>query len=461
MNQLAVHWSAVRQALIDERARKMTEWQEPDFLPAALEVIERPVSPTARLTAKLMMAGVVATMAWLVLGKVDIVASAPGVLMPIENIKVVQAPYGGTVKQIYVRDGDTVRRGQTLVALDPTMANADQSEAAKALLAAEMDIARNQAILDGLSGGTGKYTPPANISPEVEAIQRRLVATALAEHHAQNMGLEAARQSALADAQAAAETVRAYNATAPLLNKQVGAIEELAKKGYASKFRLLEIQRQHLSEKGNRDVAMAQLARGRSESSRYAQAIAESNEQARQTVLKELAAAQNDASVKREALIKSQQQRKMQTLVAPVDGTVQQLAVHTVGGVVESARPLMVVVPTGALTVEAKLSNRDAGFVRAGQHVAVKVDAYPFTRYGTVPGTILSLSRDAVSDGDKPAFYIARIALNRQYIENDGKRMMLRSGLNVTADVATGRRRLISYLLDPVTGGLSDAAREQ
>ena len=153
---------------------------------------------------------------------------------------------------------------------------------------------------------------------------------------------------------------------------------------------------------------------------------------------------------------------KVEKLRAPESGTVQQRTVHTIGGVVEPARTLMVVVPgDGALAVEARLLNRDAGFVREGDQVTVKVEAFPFTRYGTLPGRVVSISRDAVPDPKLGATYLARIQLTRSAIMIDGRPTPLTSGLGVVADIRTGSRRIVSYLLSPVQTSVAQAGRER
>lgn len=462
-SSLSHHWALVRRALADERAARAERRPslETAFLPAALEVIERPVSPTARITARLLLGGLAATALWLTLGHVDVVASAEGRTQPADSVKLVQSATSGVVRRIWVHDGDTVRRGQPLVDLDPTMSAADEAQATQALLAAEIDVARNAAIVDGLSGGAGRFVAPAGTPADVADTQRRLVSAQLSGARAADAGLSAARRSALADAGAAADQLRALDANRPLLDRQVSAIQSLADKGYASGLRLIEVQRQRRTEMGNRDVAAQQRSRGLSEAQRLNQELSHTQAQARQTALADLSRAQTEAMQRRQDLNKAHQQSRMQRLVAPVDGTVQQLSVHTVGGVVEAVRPLMVVVPEGALTVEAKVQNRDAGFVHAGQPVALKLEAYPFTRYGTVPGHIVSVSRDAVQDDKGPAYYLARIALDRRTLDVDGRRVALTPGLSATADIRTGRRRLINYLLDPVTRDMSEAARER
>jgi hemolysin D len=141
---------------------------------------------------------------------------------------------------------------------------------------------------------------------------------------------------------------------------------------------------------------------------------------------------------------------------------VQQLQIHTIGGVVEPAKTLMVIVPNhDDIEVEAQVLNKDIGFVREGRKAAVKIEAFPFTRYGSVPGTVISLSRDAVPDQKLGAIYIARIRLARAIITADGRPVPLGAGLGVTADIRTGNRRIISWLLSPIMTTVNQAARER
>ena len=161
-------------------------------------------------------------------------------------------------------------------------------------------------------------------------------------------------------------------------------------------------------------------------------------------------------------MTKASAKRQFQRLVAPVGGTVQQLTLHTIGGVVEPAKPLMVIVPSsGGLEVEARILNKDAGFVHEGQPVAVKLEAFPFTRYGTVPGVVRHISRDAVPDQKLGSVYIATISLTRGFIVVDGRDVPLTSGLAATADIRTGSRRIISYLLSPLQTTVAQAGRER
>jgi hemolysin D len=274
--------------------------------------------------------------------------------------------------------------------------------------------------------------------------------------------LASARQSAVSDAQGARAQVSRLSDTVPILDRQIASMNALDAKGYAPGQRLLELQRQRRQEAGDREVAVTQISRGMAEAGKLDQQIRETREQARRTALADLAKAEGDAILRREEVTKARQMSRFQRLVAPVDGTVQQLDVHTVGGVVEAAKPLMNVVPArGGLEVEAKILNKDVGFVRVGQDAAVKLEAFPFTRYGSVPGRVRSISRDAVQDKDLGLVYIATVTLDRTFIDADEQRYALASGLAGTVDVRTGTRNIISYLLSPLETSFAQAGREK
>ena len=462
MNAIRHHWHVLREAFAKDRARpKRRRRQDSDFLPAALEVIERPVSPTKRITTWVLLVGLVLTICWLVFGRVDVVASAEGRILPTDEVKLVQAANTGVVRRIFVQDGEEVQPSQPLVDLDPTLSTADQTQAEKGLLAAELDVARNRAIADALGGKGLRFEPPPGTAPEIIETQRRLIEAQVAQTTAAAAGMEAARRSSLADARMASEQIRKYDETVPVLDREVDAMNRLALKGYAPGLKLLELQRQRRSESGDRDVARQQVDRGLSDAAKFGQEASQAREQARQTALADLAKAQTEAILRHEELTKARRRSGLQRLVSPVEGTVQQLTIHTIGGVVEPARTLMIIVPKGAVAVDAKVLNKDAGFVRKGQYAAIKLEAFPFTRYGTVPGRIQRISRDAVEDRKLGLVYMARITLNRASIDRGDEVVRLGPGMAVTADIRTGRRSLLSYLISPIDKARKEAARER
>ena len=173
-------------------------------------------------------------------------------------------------------------------------------------------------------------------------------------------------------------------------------------------------------------------------------------------------AAEQDLAELRQELVKAQERQSWQTLRAPVSGRVQQLAVHAPGAVVTPAEALMVIVPGApSLEVEAYVANKDIGFVSAGQDVEIKLEAFPFTRYGTLPGRVVGVSDDAIADDKLGLVYLARVALGRPDIEVDGRSVRLSPGMVVSVEIRTGRRRVIEYFLSPLSGLAHDSLRER
>lgn len=464
MNAISRHWDVVRSALADEKVRAASgrKSEEAAFLPAALEVIERPVSPTGRWTARLLLACLALTGAWMTFGRIDIVASASGRLIPWDNVKLVQPAEAGVVRAILVRDGQRVRKGQALVELDPTVSTAEGVQARKALETAKLDAARSRAILAALNGSGLNLVLPSGIPPDVAATQLALTRAQVAEIEAGASGHSANQKASLA-AQAEARIQAAkLSETLPLLDQQIEAHESLLAKGYVSKLKVIEMRRQRLAAARDLDIALEAATRAGAQMAAAGSGAAENRAQARARILSELTRAEAEVKVRQEELTKATQRSSLQRLLSPADGTVAQLAVHTVGGVLEPTKPIMVIVPAdGRLIAEAKVLNRDAGFVSAGQAVALKLEAFPFTRFGTVPAFIESISSDAVEDEKLGLIYTVRIRLHRGIVHRGDKAVPLSPGMAVTADIKTGRRSIFSYLLSPIDEARLEAGRER
>lgn len=464
MTSLASHWGAFRRIVREEKARgpMARGVDETDFLPAALEIIERPVSPTARYTAMLLMGGLVVAMLWLVLGKLDVVVSAPGRLAPTDAVKLIQAADSGTVRAILVRESQSVRRGQVLVKLDPTVSSAEAVQAQKALETAELNAARGRAVLSALDGRGLQFVAPAGTPPDVANIQASLARAELESIRGSSSMRDADRRAAASTYSEAMLQVAKITETLPLVDQQIEANTRLLSKGYVSKLRVIEMNRQRLGLIKDREIARETARKAQAQMASASGNFAETAGASRAKILQDLAAAEAEARLRREELVKASRRSTLQRLVSPVDGTIAQLAVHTIGGVVDVGKPLMLVVPAqGSLVAEVKILNKDVGFVRAGQDAAVKIAAFPFTRFGVVPGRIESISTDAMEDEKMGLVYTARVAIDRDWRGRDGRRITLTPGMEVTADVRTGRRRIGSYLLSPLQGTIAEAGRER
>jgi hemolysin D len=434
-----------------------------EFLPAALEIVERPVSPTARLTARVMLAGVAATVLWLTFGKVDVVAPAEGRIAPVGETKVVQAAETGIVRKILVAEGQRVKQGQALIMLDPTVSSAEAAQVRAALLTSEFDVARNRAVLGALDGKGFLFVAPESAPAAEVETQRSLARARLGEIQAiaaTGQSDSGAAASASAEAQA---QVRKLQQSLPLLEQQVRANEQLAAKGYVSKLRVVDLRRQLISETQDLVAARATVSRLSQQSRSTSSSSLKSREEARGQILQDLVKAEDDTRTRREELAKVTLRSSFRELRAPVSGTISQLSVHTEGGVVEGAKPLLTIVPENArLEVEVSIQNSDVGFVKTGMPVNVKLQAFPYTRYGTIPGKVIAISPEAVmvKEGQPPVFK-ARVSLSRAYIAVDGARVPLRPGMNASADLVTGKRSLLSYLISPIVETGGDALHER
>ncbi|MFM7028906.1 MAG: HlyD family type I secretion periplasmic adaptor subunit [Chakrabartia sp.] len=450
-------WASIREALRRDRQTRQRPVQEAEFLPAALELVERPVSPLARRTAYVLFAGMAVLLLWLMIGRVEIVASAEGELQPSAHIQLVQPGAAGIVRHLRVREGQHVAKGQVLVDLDPALANAELGQGRDALLAAEMTAARARAILGALAGDGFHFAPPADAPPSILADHAALARAQLAQLQAQSGEQGASRQaSALAASEARIEA-RKIGESLPLLDQQLAANEALLAKGYVSKLRVLDLRRQRLAAQRDRDAALKAAARAGAEARASQLRGLGAGAAGRAELLQSLVAAEAEIAQRRGDLAKAADRAGYGRLVAPVSGTVAQLAVTTEGGVIEAMRPVMAIVPDGSLTAEVKLANKDVAFVHKGQKVALKVHAYPFSRYGTIAGRIISIGAVAVPDDRLGLVYPVRVAVDR----SSAGRLRLRPGMAVTADIETGSRRLIDYLTSPIERAAASAGRER
>jgi hemolysin D len=225
MNMISRHWDVAKTALADDRVRVKEKVRntETHFLPAALEIIERPVSPTARVTAWVLIGGLGLTLLWATFGQIDVVASAPGRLIPADNVKLVQPSEVGIVRTILVHDGEHVRKGQLLVELDPTVSTAETTQAQKSLQTALLDAARAHAILSALDGDSLQFTAPIGTPPDLAATQKALAAADLAAINASASGRTAEVQAAHASRSEALVQAAKLTETLPLLDEQLGS----------------------------------------------------------------------------------------------------------------------------------------------------------------------------------------------------------------------------------------------
>lgn len=461
---LARHWDVLKESwrLAREQADRRTPVDDPAFLPAALEILETPPNPLGRAVLWTVLAFVTLAIVWAFVGKVDVVASASGKLEPQGRVKVVQAADYGVVRAIRVREGDEVAAGQPLIELDPTASGADLEQARQALLTADVDRARARALVDHAQGRGGVFQNVAGVDPASVATQVALVEARVREHRTALAAAEQERAQRSADLGMIDAELSKLQAQLPLAEDQLASLKALAAKGYASRLRVSELEERVVGLRQDVAIRREERRKAVAAASAAGEQVAKLRSEFAREALDALSEAEAARALRAEELKKATDKADLTVLVAPEAGVVQQLQVAAVGAVVKPADALLVVVPKGEpLVVEAMVKNADAGFVREGQPVEVKLEAYPFTRYGVVPGRLERISRDAVQDEQLGLVYPARVRLDREWITVDGVRRPLGPGLAATAEIKTGRRRIADYLLSPLSRRVQEAGRER
>jgi hemolysin D len=386
------------------------------------------------------------------------------------------------VRAIHVRDGQSVKAGDVLIELDPTMTAAEQAHIRSDLVAAQLDIARLQAALSDSGDPQAAFQPPALASTSQVAMERQFLARQTEECRAKLASLDRQRVQKEAESASVAATISKLQASQPLIEQRVDILKTLADKGLGSKLTYLESLQSLTENQKELGVQKSRLAEANAALAAVIETRAQEAAEFRRTLFGELAEAERKAAGLSVDLVKAEERTKLQLLTAPVDGVVQQLSVHTVGGVVTPAQQLAVVVPSDAvLEVEAMISNRDIGFVHAGQDAQIKVDTFNFTRYGLFHGHVVSVSPDAIvrdipQDGShdrtngadenselkgQEFIYSARISLDRTQLQVDDLVANLSPGMAATVEIRTGSRTVISYLLSPLVRYKHDSMRER
>jgi hemolysin D len=440
--------------------RQQENRRDYEFLPATLEVLERPPAPFSRaMLLLIVMFASVATL-WACVARMDIVVSATGVVIPKGKVKIVQPLEPGIVTAIHVRDGQTVKAGDALVAMDKADGLADINTLRKDLAQAELAILRLNAELQH---DASLFAPPPGADAELVRLSKRLLDQSIAAHGEKISTLAAEIQRCSAECDTIRVNVKKLTESLPLTLDLYEKKKNLAEKQLISQAELVQAKIEANDARHNLQAmesqsqeAAARLARSREDKDLAAKEY-------KRDLLRQLTEANNNRENLSHQLTKAENRQTHFDLKAPADGIVQQLAVHTIGGVVTAAQPLMIIVPTdGGLEIEAKVLNKDIGFVSQAQEVSVKVAAYPNTQYGDLKGRIEWVASDAVIDQQLGPNYPIRVAVDNYRLPNivNGRQGVISPGMTVTADVKVGRRRVIEYFLGPIMRYKDQSLRE-
>jgi hemolysin D len=453
------------------------------FLPAALEVVETPASPAGRAVAATIIAVFCFALVWAAFGHIDIVASASGKIIPNGGIKVIQPFETGIVRAIHVSDGQRVNAGEVLIELDPRINESERNHMSADLMAAQLEIARLKAGLADVEDPLTAFEPPPNAPQALIDVQRDYLVKQTAEFRAKIKALERQREQKEAERNTIEATIGKLSTVIPIVQQRVDIRKISSDREYTSKYQYFEALQVLVEQQQDLNVQRSRLQEAEASVAALTDERSQSIAEFKRTLFGQLVEAERKADGLTYDVAKSQQKINAQFMTAPIAGTIQQLAVHTVGGVVTPAQVLLAIVPLESrLEIEAMVPNRDVGFVHPGQKAEIKVDTFNFTKYGLLHGQVLSVSRDAIVR-DKPAErsnennqgsnsessepkgqelnFAARVSLDRSQMQVDDELINLTPGMAVTVEIKTGSRTVLGYLLSPLMKYGHDSLRER
>ena len=424
-----------------------------EFLPAAEEIVETPAAPLGALVVWLVTLLLVVALAWSYFGRIDIVAVANGKISTEGSTKIIQPAISGVVTNINVHEGQRVKKGETLLALDKTTAEKDVATANQSLSAArvERDILRRLAV----GGNTDEIINNADLPDETKAMLRQFASSQTALSAARQQAVNGTISNYQQQLQFNQQVKNQLETNAQNLKNRKAEIEkQLPNANPVDKLRL----QNELSNIDQRITSADSAVLGQNQQLLQSQSTLAQAQNQSQTQTAETNSAFNNQIITAEKriielennLVKAKQILAQTTITAPVDGTVLSLTVKTIGGVVNAGQQLAQIVPEKVpLYVDAALDNQDIGFVKPGQRVVVKVATYPFQRYGYLEGTVENISPDAIQDDKKGLIYKAKIKLNDEKSSKQNQLKLL-PGMSVSAEITTGQRRIIEFFLDPL-----------
>lgn len=436
--------------------------KENEFLPAILEVTETPPSPTGRLVMWTILLLFVVALAWSILGHINEVAVAVGKVIPSGQIKTVQVKNKGIVKEINVEEGQIVQEGDVLVVLDPTTTTADYDSLKKRAAYYKLDIQRLTAELT-----QQPFTPEED--PDLEAhdlaAEMALYQSRTSDYHTQRQSRVDVIDQKIARLQATQATYEKYAQVLAIEEEKEARLIDLSEQNAISQFQLLEQQSKTIEYAKNAQAELDSINSIKAEIAEAQQNLANVDAAYHKDIMTALVEAKKEYYSVSEAIKKADEDSRMATIYAPTSGRVYNLNIHTLGGIVTDAQPLMQIVPEDVkLEFEVYADNKDIGFIKVGQEAEVKVETFNFQKFGMYKAEVMEISADAVNEPNDQQKHM-KYKLLLDPISNDinvyGQPAKLEVGMNVSAEIKIKEKRIIDFFLDPFRRYTSEALRER
>lgn len=398
---------------------------------------------------------------WAIFSHIDIVSTAQGKSVSSSRIQLIQAPQLAVVDGIYVREGDHVKKGQLLVRLDKKQQDSAHHDAQLSVWQLE---AKKRRIIALLKTAQQPFEPDYGLPIETaeQKLELALMRDSWAVYQSELSSMNNQQESRAAAVQRIEASISRLNKLIPFSRKSYERKRRLHKKGGISRTELDADQEALVDRESTLVVSASQLNEAKAALSQSQHEVDAYRERFINNLSIELLETEQLLGNAKGALVRASLALAQFELLAPVTGVIKDVTVNTPGGVVEAAEVLMQLIPEGVpLEVEAKILNRDIGFVRKGQKVEVKVDTFNFTKYGAISGTIKHLAQDATEDEKLGAVYRALIVLDEDTIQVGERAAKLVPGMTMTVDIHVGQRRLIEYILNPVLRYQNEVMRER
>lgn len=461
------HLSAIKDAWIEEDKRRKSlqkAQMDTEFLPAALEISQTPPSPIGRAIIWVIFLTFLIAIIWSIFGKIDVVAVGTGKISPIGRLQNIEAADTGTVNTIFVKEGDKVKQNQELISLNPIFAQADVSSTITQYNQANLAAARAKALLNYLKGGVTNIIAPPNASmaavqSEQETVNARI--NALEQKLAAFDAQELASQSEIASAQSEIDKI---NSALPIEKSQLSGREELDKQGYGAKMVTLQQKEKVLGLEHDVKTQIEAMNKAKANLLAIKRQKIQAHEEFRAQAATELATAQSQSDALLESTNKAKEKAKQQILIAPINGTIVEVKATTIGETLEAGKPIITMVPDGQnLEVEALMLNKDIAFIKKGQKAVIKLEAYPFTRFGYLEGTVETIAADAINNEKLGLVYPVIIKLDSLNLKKGQKSIPTKiiPGMSANVEIATDKRRIIDFILSPIMKSLDEAGRER
>ena len=400
----------------------------------------------AAYAIKWVVAALVIFIVWAAIAKVDEITKGEGKVIPSRQLQVVQSLDGGFVREILVKEGESVKEGQILIKIDATRFISSFKESRATYLALMAKAARLRALTDGV-----EFLPPAEVlaeDPKLANEEKMLYQNRKAELEGQ-IGI--AREQLSQRSNELGEARHRYEQASQgysLTSQELSLTKPLVQTGAVSDVELLRLQRDVSRFAGERGQASSQMSRLQAAINEAQKKIQEVELEFKNQARNELADTQAKINSLDEGSVALSDKVKQADVRSPVHGTVKRILFNTIGGVVQPGKDIVEVVPIeDALLLEARILPKDIAFLRPGQRANVKLTAYDFTVYGGLDGTLEHIGADSVVDEKGNAFYVVRVRTTKP---NFGKDLPIIPGMTAEVDILTGKKSVLNYLLKPI-----------